>query len=249
VKDAAGGSPVSEAPGYSAGVKILVVEDETKMARLLERGLREEGHQVDLCTTGTAALEQGELVAYDVVLLDWSLPEVDGLEVLRRWRERGLKTPVILLTARGTVGERVAGLRTGADDYLTKPFDFEELLARIEALHRRSGGHDARAKLGPLTLDPKKRELCAGEATSALTNREFALLAELAGHAGETVSRTELLGTVWGTTFDGPPNVVDVYVGYVRAKLRELAGDAVTIEAVRGIGYRLVVRREPRGRV
>ncbi len=233
--------------GYSHGVKILVVEDETKMARLLERGLREEGHQVDLCTTGTAALRQGALIAYDVILLDWSLPEMDGLEVLRRWRDRGIRTPVLLLTARGTVGERVAGLRTGADDYLTKPFDFEELLARVEALHRRGAGHETQPKLGPLTLDPKRRELSRGDATCSLTNREFALLSELAGHLGETVSRTELLGTVWGTTFDGPPNVVDVYVGYVRAKLRELAGDAVTIEAVRGIGYRLVVPREPRG--
>ncbi len=229
-------------------MKLLVVEDETKMAKLLERGLREEGHQVDLCSTGTDALLQGALVAYDVILLDWSLPELDGLEVLRRWREKGIRTPVLLLTARGTVGERVSGLRNGADDYLTKPFDFDELLARVEALHRRGGGHDTVTRIGVLTIDAKRREISRGEEARALTNREFALLSELAGHTGDTVTRTELLGTVWGSTFDGPPNVVDVYVGYLRTKLRELAGDAVTIEAVRGMGYRLVVRAEPRSR-
>ncbi|MRG90978.1 response regulator transcription factor [Polyangium spumosum] len=228
-------------------MKLFVVEDEAKMARLLERGLREEGHQVDLAESGTEALEQGLGVAYDVIILDWSLPGMDGVSLLRRWRERGLRTPVLLLTARGTVGERVTGLRAGADDYLVKPFDFEELVARLEALHRRGAGHEALTRLGPITLDARRRVIGRDGAEESLTAREFALLSELAGHAGEALTRTELLGTVWGTGFDGAPNVVDVYVGYLRGKLRSVSGDAVTIQAVRGVGYRLVVARPPRG--
>lgn len=228
-------------------MKIFVVEDESKMAKLLERGLREEGHVVDLASNGADALEQALGVGYDVIVLDWSLPELDGLSLLRLWRERGLKTPVLLLTARGTVGERVTGLRAGADDYLVKPFDFEELVARLEALHRRGAGHDAVRKIGPLVLDPRRRVLSQGGEEQSLTAREFALFSELAGHMGEALTRSELLGTVWGTGFDGEPNVVDVYVGYLRNKLRALSGDEVTIQAVRGVGYRLVVARPSRG--
>jgi len=228
-------------------VKIFVVEDEPKMAKLLERGLREEGHTVDLASNGRDALQQGLLVVYDVIVLDWSLPEMDGLSVLRSWRERGLKTPVLLLTARGTVGERVTGLRAGADDYLVKPFDFEEMVARLEALHRRGAGHDVSKKIGPLVLDSRRRALTNGSAEQSLTAREFALFSELAGHQGEALTRSELLGTVWGTGFDGEPNVVDVYVGYLRSKLRALSGEEVTIQAVRGVGYRLVVARPLRG--
>ncbi|WP_082363586.1 response regulator transcription factor [Chondromyces crocatus] len=227
-------------------MKLLVVEDEPKMVRLLERGLREEGHQVDVCTSGVVAVEQAEAVAYDVILLDWSLPEMDGLAVLRRWRERDLRTPVLLLTARGTVGERVTGLRAGADDYLVKPFDFEELVARLEALHRRAGGHDVERRLGPLLLDARRRTLSCGQEERTLTGREFALLSELWGHAGDVLTRSELLSTVWGTGFDGAPNVVDVYVGYLRTKLRELAGEAVLIQAVRGVGFRLVITEPKR---
>lgn len=226
-------------------MKLFIVEDEPKMVRLLERGLREEGHQVDVCTTGALALEQAASIPYDVIILDWSLPELDGLTVLRRWRERGLRTPVLLLTARGTVGERVTGLRAGADDYLVKPFDFEELVARVEALHRRAGGHDLERRLGPLTLDARRRSLSSGTDERTLTGREFALLSELAGHAGDVLTRSELLHTVWGSGFDGAPNVVDVYVGYLRTKLRELAGEAVTIQAVRGVGFRLTVAERP----
>jgi two-component system, OmpR family, response regulator len=221
-------------------MKLLLVEDEPKMARLLERGLREEGHLVDLCASGAVAVEQGEAVPYDVIVLDWSIPELDGVTVLRRWRERGLMTPVLLLTARGTVGERVTGLRAGADDYLVKPFDFEELMARIEALHRRGGGRGVERRLGPLLLDPRRRTLSNGREERSLTGREFTLLSELAGHSGDVLTRSELLNTVWGTGFDGAPNVVDVYVGYLRTKLRALAGTAVTIQAVRGVGFRLI---------
>ncbi len=224
-------------------MKLLVVEDEPKMARLLERGLREEGHVVDLCDRGDVALDQALRVPYDVVLLDWSLPELDGISVLRRWRERGLATPVLVLTARGTVGERVTGLRAGADDYLVKPFDFEELVARIEALHRRGAGQDLGRHIGPITLDVRRRALVRGDQETSLTAREMALLSALAARAGDALTRSELLVTVWGPAFDGEPNVVDVYVGYLRAKLRELAGDEVAIVAVRGVGFRLVIDR------
>ena len=224
-------------------MKLLVVEDEPKMARLLERGLREEGHVVDLCERGDVALDQALRVAYDVVLLDWSLPEMDGISVLRRWRERGLSTPVLVLTARGTVGERVTGLRAGADDYLVKPFDFEELVARIEALHRRGAGQDLARSIGPLTLDARRRVLVRGDEETSLTAREMALLTALLSRVGDALTRSELLATVWGPTFDGEPNVVDVYVGYLRQKLRALAGDEVSIQAVRGVGFRLMTER------
>jgi two-component system OmpR family response regulator len=222
-------------------MKLLLVEDEARMARLLQRGLREEGHEIDLCTDGAAAVQQAQAVPYDVIVLDWALPELDGVSALRRWRERGLRTPVLMLTARGTVGERVTGLRAGADDYLVKPFDFEELLARLEALHRRGGGHDTPHRIGDLTLDKNRRALIAGSEEQALTAREFVLLSELAGHAGETLTRSELLQSVWSSGFDGSPNVVDVYVGYLRAKLKKLGATGVRIDAVRGVGYRLTV--------
>lgn len=228
-------------------MKLFVVEDEAKMARLLERGLREEGHQVDLAANGRDALEQAIDVGYDVIVLDWSLPGMDGVSLLRRWRERGLKTPVLLLTARGTVGERVTGLRAGADDYLVKPFDFEELVARLEALHRRGSGHESLTKLGPIAMDARRRVISSEAVEETLTAREFALLSELVGHLGETLTRTELLSTVWGTGFVGAPNVVDVYVGYLRNKLRSVGGEAVTIQSVRGIGYRLTLTKSGLG--
>ncbi len=228
-------------------MKLFVVEDEAKMARLLERGLREEGHQVDLAANGRDALEQAMDVGYDVIVLDWSLPGMDGVSLLRRWRERGLKTPVLLLTARGTVGERVTGLRAGADDYLVKPFDFEELVARLEALHRRGAGHDTLAKIGPIAIDARRRVISNDAVEETLTAREFALLSELVGHLGETLTRTELLNTVWGTGFVGAPNVVDVYVGYLRSKLRSVSGEVVIIQSVRGIGYRLTLAKAGQG--
>lgn len=223
-------------------MKLLLVEDEERMALLLRRGLSEAGHQVDVCERGEDALQQAMDVAYDIILLDWNLPDLDGLAVLRRWRERGLSTPVMLLTARGTVGEKVTGLRAGADDYLAKPFAFEELLARLEALHRRGDAGTPVQNIGPLVLDARRRVLRHGDQEQPLSGREFALFLELAGHAGEVRSRSELLMSVWGDTFDGPPNIVDVYVGYLRGKLTRLeVGSAVSIQAVRGVGFRLVV--------
>ncbi len=199
----------------------------------------EEGHQVDVCASGIEARAQALDIAYDVILLDWSLPDLDGVAVLRDWRARGLRTPVLLLTARGSTGEKVTGLRSGADDYLVKPFDFQELVARLEALSRRGGAEPA-AALGAHRLDPKRRALVRDDRAESLTAREYALCAEFATHPGEVLSRTRLLEAVWGTEFAGNANVVDVYVGYLRAKIERLGPDGVRIEAVRGVGYRLV---------
>lgn len=224
-------------------MKLLVVEDEERMARMLQRGLSEEGHQVDVCASGEQALEQGEAVDYDVVLLDWSLPDLDGVSLLRRWRERGLRTPVLMLTARGTSGEKVTGLRAGADDYLVKPFDFEELLARLEALHRRGGGEPP-WKIGDVELDARRRVLVGQGGEVPLTAREFGLISELARRRGEVLTRSRLLSTVWGGELELSPNVVDVYVGYVRTKLERVGSREVAIRAVRGVGYRLTVDPE-----
>ncbi len=223
-------------------MKILLVDDEERVTRGLSRGLAEEGHQVDVCATGGVARTQALEIQYDVILLDWSLPDVDGVTVLRDWRARGLRTPVLLLTARGTTGEKVTGLRSGADDYLVKPFELAELLARIEALSRRAGAEGA-ATFGRLTLDPRRRVLVKDDRSEALTPREYGLLSQLAAHQNEVLSRTRLLEAVWGTGFAGNANVVDVYVGYVRAKMERLGAGEVRIESVRGVGYRLVAPR------
>jgi DNA-binding response OmpR family regulator len=213
------------------------------MAQLIKRGLNEEGHLADVCSSGATALDQALSVTYDVVILDWSLPDRDGVSVLRDWRSRGLRTPVLMLTARGSTGEKVTALRAGADDYLVKPFDFEELVARLEALHRRGAGHEPVTVLGSLQLDARRRVLRTSEAELPLTAREYSLFMELAGHAGEVLTRSQILQTVWGTDFDGGPNVVDVYIGYLRGKLERVGANDVAIKAVRGVGYRLVVGR------
>ncbi|MBZ5712092.1 response regulator transcription factor [Nannocystis pusilla] len=221
-------------------MRLLVVEDDERLLQLLQRGLGEEGHLVDACTTSSDALGQAQTIAYDVVLLDWMLPDGDGLSLLRAWRSRGVDTPVLMLTARGTVGERVLGLRTGADDYLVKPFDFSELLARIEVLARRRGGEVIQLRAGDVSLDTRQRALVRGDREVALTAREFALCALLFRRVGEVLTRSELLAAVWGPNFDGEPNVLDVYVGYLRQKLAQLGDDVPTIRAQRGVGFRLL---------
>ena len=227
-------------------MRILAVEDDDRLVPLLQRGLGEEGHTVDACMTSADALGQAQTIAYDVILLDWMLPDGDGLSLLRAWRDRGVDTPVLMLTARGAVAERVLGLRTGADDYLVKPFDFAELLARIEVLARRRDGEAARLRVGDVTLDSRRRALVRGDREVALTAREFTLCALLLRRAGEVLTRSELLAAVWGPNFDGEPNVLDVYVGYLRGKLAQLGDDAPAIRAQRGVGYRLVAGGPPR---
>lgn len=221
-------------------MKLLVVEDDERTGQLLQRGLTEEGHQVDRCIHAVDAERQAKVVGYDVIVLDWGLPDVDGVALLRRWRDAGLATPVLMLTARGSVGERVTGLRAGADDYLVKPFDFDELIARIEALHRRAAGV-AMDRVGDLVIDVAARMLVCGARREALTNREWQLWLALAEHRGDVLTRSQLLAKVWGAEFDGEPNVVDVYIGYVRGKLAKLGTKSVHLRAVRGLGYRLEV--------
>ena len=216
-------------------MKLLVVEDNPKVASFLVRALSEEGHVVDQLSDGRSALEQLEHVPYDAILLDWMLPGLDGLSVCRAARDRGVRTPILILTARGEVGEKILGLDAGADDYLPKPFDLGELLARVRALGRRAAAPTLR--LGTLVLDPVSRQVTVAGRAIELTTRELALLAYLMQHAGRAVSRSELLQKVWSTSFDRASNVVEVHVKNLREKLGDQEG---LIQTVRGVGYRAV---------
>ena len=220
-------------------MRVLVVEDEVKMAGLLRRGLEEEGYAVDAAMDGKEAVWLASENPYDAVVLDVMLPDIDGFEVCRQLRQAGGWSPVLMLTARDAVGDRVAGLDSGADDYLTKPFSFEELFARLRALVRR-GGHERPSVLrnGDLTLDPSTREVSRGKATLDLTAKEFSLLEFFMRHPGEVLSRTRLIEHVWDFAYEGDSNVVDVYVRYLREKI-DRPFDRESIETVRGAGYRL----------
>jgi two-component system, OmpR family, response regulator len=220
-------------------VKLLVVEDDPQLARILVRNLEDRGHTAEVAETGAAAVERGRAGGFDVAILDWSLPDLEGIAVLRIWRAAGLRFPVLMLTARAETDDKVAGLRSGADDYLVKPFEFEELMARLEGLVRRAEPVGP-LQVGPMVVDPRRRTVTVGERSQKLTDREAALLAELARQPGVPISRALLLESVWrGEPVN--PNVVDVYVGYVRAKLAALGTTAVAIEAVRGVGFKLDV--------
>jgi len=220
-------------------VRLLLVEDDPKLAAAVARGLRVEGYAVDHVGDGDAALRQAAVYDYDAVVLDVMLPARDGLEVCRTLRERESPVPVLMLTARGQVADRVHGLDAGADDYLAKPFDFRELLARVRALVRRGPVRRApRLRVGDLVVDTATHDVRrAGEAV-ALTAREFALLEYLTRHAGEVVTRAELIDHVWDANFEGSTNIVDVYVGYLRRKL-ERPFERALIRTVRGVGFKL----------
>jgi DNA-binding response OmpR family regulator len=216
----------------------LVVEDNERLARFVVRALSEEGYVVDAVSDGTTALAQLKTIPYDLVVLDWMLPDFDGLSVLRALRASSPTLPVLMLTARSGVPERIAGLDAGADDYLTKPFDLGEFLARIRALRRRVQGTDRTLRVGRLALDLVRRSAAVDGRLLDLTPREFVLLAHLASAAGRAVPRSEILQKVWNLGFDPGSNVVDVHVRKLREKLGD---DADVIETVRGIGYRLLV--------
>jgi two-component system, OmpR family, response regulator len=220
-------------------VRLLVVEDEVKLAGLLRRGLEEEGYAVDMAADGTEALWLAQENPYDAVVLDVMLPDVDGFEVCRRLRTSGRWAPVLMLTARDSVPDRVAGLDAGADDYLTKPFSFAELLARLRALVRRAAPErPPTLRVGDLSVDPATRRVTRGDVAIELTRKEFALLEYFARHPGEVLSRSRLIEHVWDFAYDGDSNVVDVYIRYLREKVdRPFARDS--IETVRGAGYRL----------
>jgi len=217
-------------------MRVLVVEDERKVANFIRQGLEEEGH--------TEALDRLLVgLPYDLVVLDVMLPRRDGLSVLKALRDKRVSTPVLLLTARDGVADKVAGLDLGADDYLTKPFAFDEFLARVRALLRRPAGQAAPAlRLEDLTLDPATRGVSRGGRPITLTTREFALLEYFMRNIGRVLIRPMIAEHVWGVDFDRESNVIDVYVGYLRRKI-DGPGERPLLHTVRGAGY--VLRAEP----
>ena len=220
---------------------ILVVEDEQRLAVLLRRVLSEERHAVDLAFDGAEGLNLAASDTYDLVILDLMLPGVDGLEICRTLRRAGIQVPVLMLTARGAVEDRVAGLNVGADDYLVKPFAMEELLARVAALLRRRGqGFDAATQLqvGDLTLDLLRHEARRDGRVIELTAKEFSLLEFLMRHPGQVLTRTQIIDHVWRYDLDALSNVVDIYIHYLRDKI-DRGFSRPLIKTVRGVGYRI----------
>jgi two-component system, OmpR family, response regulator len=220
-------------------MRVLVVEDDVKMAALLHRGLAEEGLAADVARTGDDALWMAGAAEYDAIVLDVMLPGADGFEVCRRLRESGSWSPILMLTARDAVEDRVAGLDSGADDYLTKPFSFAELLARLRSLARRPAvERPAVLEVAGLRLDPATRQVWRGDAEIHLSAKEFALLETFMRRPGEVLSRYQLLEHCWDYGYENRSNVVDVYVRYLRKKVdRPFGRDS--IETLRGAGYRL----------
>ena len=234
---------LTSSASYRGDVRVLVVEDELRMAALLKRGLQEDGYAVDVASTGPDAIWQATEFAYDAVLLDLMLPGLDGVEVCRQLRGAGRWVPVLMLTARDAVEDRVRGLDAGADDYLTKPFSFAELSARVRAMIRRGAiERPTELQVADLRLEPATRRAWRGEAELRLSAKEFALLELFLRHPDEVLTRTRILEHVWDFAYDGGSNVVDQYVLYLRRKIDRPFG-VDQLETVRGAGYRL--RGEP----
>ena len=223
-------------------MRVLVVEDERKFAGFLERGLSEEGHVVDVASDLGQARRALAEADYDLLVVDRMLPDGDGLSIIRETRRSGSSVPSICLTARDRVEERVEGLYGGADDYIVKPFAFDELLARIAAVQRRSGAADV-IEVGDLRIDVPARRVVRGDTEIRLTAQEFALLRYLAERSGRVLSRTRLLSGVWDTMHDPGTNIVDVYISYLRAKI-DKGFDRPLLHTVRGVGY--VLEDRPR---
>ena len=218
---------------------MLLVEDEAKLAALVARGLTERGHVVDTVASGSEAVASARTRAYDVILLDVGLPDFDGFRVCRSLRQERVWTPVLMLTARTAVADRITGLDSGADDYLAKPFAFQELLARMRALARRGPvPRPTELEVGTLRLDPAGRRVWRGADEVSLSGREFALLEAFMRRPGQVLTREQLLALAWGDHHEVASNVVDVYVRYVRAKIDRPFG-VTTLHTVRGTGYRL----------
>jgi DNA-binding response OmpR family regulator len=224
-------------------MRVLVVEDEVRLVETVRRALTAEGFNVDVAHDGAEGLWAASENAYDAVVLDIMLPKLSGYRVCEQLREAGIWTPVLMLTAKDGEYDQADAFDLGADDYLTKPFSFVVLIARLRALIRR-GAPERPAVLvaGDLHLDPARRRVYRGEQEIALTPREFGLLDFLLRHRGDVVTKTEILQNVWDAHYDGDPNVVEVYVGYLRRKI-DAPFDRKSIETVRGMGYRLVDRR------
>jgi two-component system, OmpR family, response regulator len=229
----------SSNPGHNGSMRLLVVEDEPKLAALLGRGLREEGHAVDVAGRGEDALWMARAVPYDAVVLDVMLPGLDGFSVCRELRAHEVWTPVLLLTARDAVEDRVSGLDAGADDYLVKPFSFSELLARLRALVRRVPiERPVVLRVGDLSLDPASRRAWRDGHELFLSAKEFSLLEVFMRRPGETLSRVQLLDGAWDMGYESKSNLVDVYVRYLREKIDRPFGRNA-LETVRRVGYRL----------
>lgn len=231
---AAGGSKVG-----SSAVKALIVEDDQKVARLLSRILQEEGYIVDVTTSSQEAERLANALPYDLVVLDWMLPDGNGLALCRSLRQRGMSSPLVMLSARGEVAERVLGLNAGADDYMVKPFHVDEFLARITAVQRRARGSVSRIVVGALEVDRTRRSVLLHGTPVELTPREFTLLALFAQRPDQVITRSELLAHAWEAHFDPGSNIVEVHISRLRDKLGE---EAWRIETVRGQGYRLLSR-------
>ena len=223
-------------------MRILVVEDDPKTARFLKQGLEEEGHAVDIAADGDEGAYLGHLNPYDLILLDIQLPRRNGLQLATELRREGVQTPILMLTGRDSTPDVVRGLNAGADDYLTKPFDFDELVARVNALTRRRGaGTTGVLRFEDLEMDRLKRQVRRGTTLIDLSPREFRLLEHFMLHPDEVVTRVQLLEKVWDMSFDPETNVVDAHLSNLRKKL-EQAGGSRLIQTVRGAGYAL--RRE-----
>jgi two-component system response regulator MprA len=218
-------------------MRILVVEDDAKMAELLRRGLSSEGHSVDIAGDGLKALEKGQSLPFDAIVLDIMLPGLDGLSVARRLRSGGVSVPILMLTARDSVSDIVRGLDVGADDYLTKPFSFEVLAARLRVIARRVAGESgSTVQVANLTLDTQTHEAHRGSRQILLTRTEFVLLDHLMRRAGRVVSRDDLIEAVWGIDREVESNTLDVFIFQLRSKL-ETGGASRLIQTVRGFGY------------
>lgn len=223
-------------------MRVLLVEDEKKVASFIKKGLEEHGYAVDLASDGKIGLAMALDQVHDLVILDINLPEIDGLSVLRQIREQQMATPVLLLTIRATIEDKVIGLDTGADDYLSKPFSFEELLARVRALLRR--GSDSKTpvlKVADLSLDPATRQVFRGGNRIELTSKEFAILEYFMRNAGRVLTRSMIINHAWDYDYEAETNMVDVYINYLRKKM-DAAYHPKLLHTIRGTGY--VMREE-----
>lgn len=225
--------------GAQTAMHLLVIEDDPAIGKALERGLTEAGHPCELTRTGQKGLEQAQTQRFDAIVLDLMLPDVSGMEVMRRLRDAGVRTPVLVLTALGAVDDRVSGLTAGADDYLVKPFAFAELLARLEAICRRTGDRPSTVlRVGPLTLDLTNRRASRDGSEMNLTPTEFSLLEFLMRYAGQVVTRKMLCEHLWESDWEGVTNVVEVHINRLRGKV-DRGFDEPLIHTVRGRGYLL----------
>jgi DNA-binding response OmpR family regulator len=225
-------------------MRILIVEDDRKVGAFLQKGLREEQYAVDVCRDGEEALEWASINSYDVIVLDIMLPKKDGFAVCRELRQKGVLTPILMLTAKDSVEDKVSGLTEGADDYLTKPFSFEELLARIRALLRRTQDYKTKAlRVGDLELDPIKRQATRAGKQIPLSGKEYALLEYLMRNKGRVVTESMIVEHVWDMNYEGTSNIVNVYINYLRKKI-DSESEVKLIRTMRGHGYTIDEIRE-----